>query len=425
MNPFSAVMVSATEARCILLIVVVGLVSLHPELGRAQNNRFTDRSFVASPVVRGMGDAGVALPGIEQSFFYNPAHLPRASSHFTILGTQGAASRTIDDQIRFYNQEVKPAAGQDFDLSTEALADLHREAFSLGRRPSRGHGAVLLPSFIYSPGAFGVGGGVFAKTALNYRIEEGGAGIPTAHLLSRTDLIALASLGLDLRVIGLPSVSVGVTGTQTRRFLAFKKEPLGRLTDDEAAVLLEGSAFQVDAGLVYTPGWLSGAPGTLRIGGAVYDLLARGYGYAEGGPGRMPFVGGVVGRSDDENTGVFGRETERARRSFALRPSYRAGLSYQIPSVLFLEDVALVADYQGYRSGVQAPLARLHFGARAKVVGPLRLRAGLSSGYPSGGLGLELGALHVDYSLHGVEEGRAPGQLRTYVHTARLLLRLK
>ncbi len=416
------------ELRCLLAIIVGGLLlgtALGPQSAPGQNNRFTDRSFVPSPVVLGMGDAGVALPGIEQSFFYNPAHLPDAASHFTILGTQGAVSRTLDDQIRFYNQRVKPAVDAGFNLSTEALADLHHRARALGRQPSRGHGVVLLPSFIYSSGAFGVGGGVFAKTALNYRIEEGGAGIPSVRLLNRTDLMALASLGLDLRVIGLSDLAVGVTGTQTRRFLAFKREPLGRFTNDEAAILLDGATFQLDAGLVYTPDWLTGETGTVRIAGAVYDLLGREYGYVTGGSGRMPFIGEIVARSGTVQSEALNREEARARRAFDLEPSYRVGIAYQVPSFFFLSDVALTADYQGYRSGFQTPITRLHLGTRAQVAGPLRLRAGLSSGYPSGGVGVEFGALHLDYSLHGVEEGRTPGQLRTYVHTARVLLRLK
>jgi hypothetical protein len=414
---------SVTNARLILGVLIL-LLGLGKGAVHAQNNRFTERSFISSPVVRGMGDAGVALPGIEQSFFYNPAHLPRAGSHFTILGTQGAASLSIQDQVRFYNRQAKPAVDASYDLSTEALADLHRKARALGRQPSRGHGAVLLPSFIYSTDAFGVGGGLFAKTTLNYRIEEGSVGIPTVHLLSRTDLMALASLGVNLGVIG-PPISIGLTGTQTRRFLGFKNEPLGRISDQETAVRLEGTTFQVDAGLVYTPEWLSGEEGTLRVAGAVYDLMRWGYGYVEGGPGRMPFVGAVVGGANTESAESIGQGVERTRRAFALKPSYRVGLAYQVDSVFFLEDVAVTADYQGYRSGVQVPLARVHLGARAHVVGPLRLRAGLSSGYPSGGIGLGFGALHVDYAVHGVEEGRTPGQLSTYVHTARVLLRLE
>jgi hypothetical protein len=275
---------------------------------------------------------------------------------------------------------------------------------------------------VYAPGALAVGGGLFAKTALNYRIESGGGGVPSVWLLNRTDLLALASVGLDLRVIGLDEVSAGVTGTQTRRFLTFKRDPLGRLTEDEAAVLLDGSTFQLDVGLTYTPAALSGPTGSVRFGGAVYDLLDQGYGYVPGGPiPRMPFVGDLVTRTD---TGPPQAEVAQARQALALRRSYRVGMAYQRPSVFFFDDVAVALDYQGYRSGEQTPLARLHLGVRAGLFDAIRLRGGLSAGYPSGGVGLELGALHLDYALHGVEEGRRPGQLGTYVHTARLLLRL-
>ncbi len=406
----------------LLFLALVAGLGTAPSTVFAQNNRLTERSYVPSPVVRAMGDAGVALPGIEQSFFYNPAHLPRVPSHFTVLGIQGGASRSLEDQIRFFNQEVEPALQAEFDLSTQKLANLHRQAFALGQQPSRGQGAILLPSFIYSTGPLGIGGGLFAKTALNYRVEEGGGGVPSVWFLNRTDLMALASLGLDLRVIGLSDLSVGVTGTQTRRFLAFKNKPLARLTSDESAVLLEGATFQVDAGLTYAPDWL-GLPGTLRLGAALYDLLNQGYDYTIGsGPGRMPFLGEIVGRSDDD---VSDREARRAREAFALDSSYRVGVAYEIRSLFFLDDVALALDYQAYRNGRQTPLAHLHAGARAKILGPLRVRMGLSSGYPSGGVGLEFGAFHLDYSLHGVEEGRRPGQLGTYVHTGRLLLRLE
>ncbi len=408
-----------------VILVLLGL-ALEPDGALGQNNGLTERSFVPSPVVRGMGDSGSALPGMEQGFFYNPAHLPQVSSHFTVLGIQGGGNRAIEEQVQFYNERVEPAIASNFDLSTDALASLHRDAATLGRRPGRAHGAILLPSFVYSPGALGVGGGVYAKTALNYRIDESGGGVPSVRLLSRTDVMVLASLGLDLRVIGGPGLAVGVTGTQTRRFLSFKDKPLGRFTEEEEAVLLNGSTYQIDVGLTYSPGWLTGVPGTVRIGAAAYDLLRHGYAYdSGGGSGRMPFLGDIVQQPENGGASQNGGEVRRGAEAFALNSSYRVGLAYQIPTLFFLDDVAVTADYQSYEESTQSPLARVHLGTRAQVAGPLRLRAGLSSGYPSGGFGLEVGAVHLDYSLHGIEEGRTTGQLRSYVHTVRLLLRLE
>lgn len=409
----------------LVLLLVLGGVGTGLETAHAQNNRFTERSFVASPVALGMGDTGVALPGIEQSFFYNPAHLPAVPSHFTIFGLQGAASQTLDDHIHFYNRRVAPAVESDFDLSTEELSTLVRDAAALGRRPSRGHGAVLLPSFVYAPGALAVGGGLYAKTALNYRVEEGDAGIPSVWTRSRTDLMALASLGLDLRVVGLSGVSVGLTGTQTRRTMAYKNEPLGRFEKQEVSIPMEGTTFQLDAGITYTPTWLDTETGTLRIGGAVYDVLYEGYDYAIGGNGRVPFLDDTVGQPDADSVDVTESQIERARGLFSLRTSYRVGIAYERAKLFFLDDVAVALDVQGYQKGNQTPLARTHVGVRANVVGPLEIRGGMGSGYPAGGLGLELGAFHFDYAFYGVEEGRRAGQLSTYLHTVRLLVRLQ
>lgn len=407
--------------------MLCGVVSVLPVDGHAQNNRYTQRSYVASPTVLGMGDAGIARPGIERGFFYNPAHLSGIPSHFTVLGIQGSTNRSLPDQIQFFNEEVAPAIESNFDGSTGPLAELHREAFRLSQRPGRGHGAMLLPSFVYSPGALGVGAGLFAKTALNYRIEEAGAGVPSVWLLNRTDVMALVSLGLDLRIVGVPELSVGITGTQTRRMLVFKAQPLDLLTDNETAPFLHGSVFQLDAGAVYTPNWVPSELGTFRVAASVYDFLPQSYGYrASEGAGRMPFIDTVVEPlGSDEQTRSSTKPEAEVRRMFELQPSYRIGVAYGQFDVLFLEDVALAVDIQGYRQGAQSLLARLHMGASTQVAGPLRIRTGLSSGYPSGGLGLEVGAVHLDYSVHGVEEGRKAGDLGTYVHTARLLFRLQ
>lgn len=391
----------------------------------AQNNRFTQRSFVSSPVVRGMGDAGVALPGVERAFFYNPAHLPEVSSHFTVFGVQAAGTRSLRSQISFFNEQVQPAVQSDFDLSTSALSSLHRDAARLGRRPGRSVGALLLPSFVYSTDVFGLGGGIFAKTALNYRVEHPSAGVPSVWLLSRTDIMAVASIGLDLRVLGLSDLSLGVTGTQTRRFLAFKQKPLDRLESDETAVSLDGEVRQLDVGLSYEPSWWTPLPGTIRIGGALYDVLRGDYNYSSAGAGRMPFLNDVVGASADSNGGPSRAEIERARQYFHLQPSYRLGASYEISRVFFLKELGVALDYQAYQTGRQTPLARLHAGLRAEVIEDVYLRAGLSSGYPTGGVGIELGAAHFDYAIHGVEEGRRAGRLGVYVHTLRVLFRLE
>lgn len=405
-----------------VLMLAVALVGSPPAC--AQNNRYTERSFVPAPSVRAMGDAGVALSGPDRPFFYNPAQLPHVSSYFTVLGVQAAASRNLRDQIAFFNRRVRPAVEDNFERDTEELEDLYRDAYRLGRDPVRGTGAIVLPSFVYSVNGVGLGGGLFAKTALNYRMSDAGLGVPQVYLLSRTDLMAVLSAGLDLGKIGLSGLSVGGTAAQKRRFLTFENKPLDAFTPDEAALLLRGSAFQVDVGALYTPPWWP-LPGRLSVGGAVYDLLDNRYNYTfEDAPG-IPFLEGFAADEATVDDETAAREEARARRRFRLRPTYRIGAAYRIPSLLAVEDVAVAVDYQGYGHDQQHLLARLHAGVRAAVMDGLVLRSGLSAGYPTGGLGLRLGAFQIDYAVHAFEEGRVPGQRGTYVHTARLMVRIQ
>lgn len=412
------------RVRCctVLLLLLWAAAALRPAL--AQNNRFTERSFVPSPTARAMGDAGVALPGPDRPFFYNPAQLPHVSSHFTILGIQAAASPSLKDRIDFFNRRLQPAIDANFDLDTEVLEDLYRDASRRGRNPVRGTGAVVLPSFVYSTGAFGIGGGLFVKTSLNYRVNGAGLGVPEVFLLSRTDLMAVLSAGVNLDAIGLPGLSVGATAAQSRRFLTFENKPLDAITPDEAALLLQGSTFQVDVGGLYTPTWWP-LRGRLSLGGAVYDLLGSQYDYDFEGTPRIPFLEGFVAESASVDAGTATREVNRARRLFQLDPSYRVGIAYRFASLFGLDDVGLAVDYQGYGHDQQHALARLHAGIRAELTDGLVLRGGLSAGYPTGGLGLRLGAFQVDYAVHAFEEGRVPGQISTYVHTARLMLRIQ
>jgi len=393
---------------------------------QAQNNQFTERSFVSSPVVLGMGDAGVALSGRDQVFFYNPAQLPETASYFTVFGLQAGATSSLDDHVRFLNDEVAPAVDGPRAPSDVARAALDRTASSLRRRPSRGTGGILLPSFVYSPGAFGVGGGIFTKTAVNYRLQTGSDLRPDAWLLSRTDLMALVSFGLDLRVVGLSDVSVGVTGTRTRRFLSFKRDPLLELAGQEPTVRVQGTTTQLDVGITYRPGWGEGLPGSLQFGGAVYDVLRDDYDYTNGGAGRLPFLDDVLTAPSTDSLPPSPQVLRRTRRQFRLEPSYRVGVGYEQPAVFLFDEVGLALDYQGYRArtGRSLSLSRVHVGARARR-GILRVRAGLHSGFPSGGLGVEVGALEVDYALHAAESGRAPDRFTSYVHTARLLVRLE
>lgn len=405
------------------LVLVLAAVTVSSSV--AQNNRFTDRSFVSFPSVEAMGDAGVAFPGHDRTFFYNPSQLTHVSSHFTVGAVQAAASPRLGTFVRFFNDRVAPAIETEFDMRHEAQEALYQDASRFARRPSRGEGVVTLPSFAYTSDLIGVGGGLFAKTALNYRVEEGGGTVPEVFLLSRTDVMALASLGLNLSWLGLDGLSVGVTGTRTQRFLAFKNKPINELKPDEPAVLLTGNTFQVDLGMLYTPTWWN-LPGELNLGGAVYDILDEGYDYTPGGPSdRLPFLEGMASYSETSGYDAASPEVQSARQRFGLETSYRFGLAYQLSSLFFLEDLSVVVDYQQYGEQTADPMTRLHGGIEARLGTPLYLRVGYGAGLPAGGVGLRFGVLQLDYAFYGIGEEQSLDPLATYVHSAQLTFRFR
>lgn len=386
---------------------------------QAQNSRLTDRAFVSSPAALGMGDVGVARPFAMSSFFYNPAHVSQTESTTRILGMQGALSNRVRDQVQFYDDRLSPALDQGLDnLSDEELENLYDDTLGLTPAPSQGRVGLLLPALTRQVSdRVGVGGGLYAQSNASFQVGNAGLGVPQVSLINRSDLIGVASVGVDVPVTGL---SVGTTVKYTKRYLSFKDKPLDAFSSDEEVVLVEGSNLGIDLGATYTLPFVA-IPGDLTVGASVYDLLHTGYGYeVSGTAAETPLIGSAFSSSGSLSSSLKQSEEKRAKERFGLSRTYRIGASYILDGVGPLGEVAVAADYLGYNNPDtdQSALAHLSLGARASLTQFLALRAGLSQGYPSAGVGLDFWILHLDYALHGFEEGRAPGQLQNYIHTA-------
>jgi hypothetical protein len=400
----------------VLAVLLVATLAVDVQ---AQNPRRTERAFVSSPAALGMGDVGVARPFASSSFFYNPAHVSQTESTTRVLGLQGAASNQVRDQVRFYNDRLSPAIDEGLNtLDAERLSDLYSDALSVTSTPSQGNVGVLLPALTRQVNdVVGVGGGLFAQSNASFRLINAGLGVPQVTLLSRSDLIGVASVGATVPGTGL---SVGTTVKYTKRYLSYKDKPLDTFSSDEEVVLLEGSNLGIDVGATYTLPFLP-IPGDVTVGMSVYDLLHTGYGYEVSGTAAdAPLVGGTIPDTEALGPNQVKFQENRARNRFSLARSYRIGASYILDSVGPLGEVAVAADYVGYGNPEidQSFLAQMNLGARANLTQFLAVRGGFSQGYPSAGLGLNLWIVHFDYALHAFEEGRAPGQLQNYIHTA-------
>jgi hypothetical protein len=400
----------------VLAVLLVATLAIDVQ---AQNPRRTERAFVSSPAALGMGDVGVARSFASSSFFYNPAHVSQNGSTTRVLGLQGAASNQVRDQARFYNDRLSPALDEGLNtLDAGRLSDLYSDALSVTATPSQGRVGVLLPALTRQVSdVVGVGGGLFAQSNASFRLINSGLGVPRVTLLSRSDLIGVASVGATVPGTGL---SLGTTVKYTKRYLSYKDKPLDTFASDERVVLLEGTNVGVDVGATYTLPFLP-VPGDVTVGMSVYDLLHTGYGYeVSGTASETPLIGGSIPESEPLTDTEAQFQEERAKNRFSLARSYRIGASYVVENVGPLGEVAVAADYVGYGNPEidQSFLAQMNLGARANLTQFLAVRGGFSQGYPSAGLGLNLWVFHLDYALHAFEEGRAPGQLQNYIHTA-------
>lgn len=411
-------------------LIVFGLLFVTARSSLAQSDLQTNRSFVASPKVLGMGDAGVALASKRTAFFYNPAHLGRSASllSINIVGASGSISNSVVDQARFFNDRLQPAIDAGIDNLTDSeLRSLYEEAFAQGQQRASLNSQFLLPSVIVGMHGVGVGGGLFATTGLNYRIRDAGLRLPQLDIVGRTDLMGVATAGVDLEeMVGVSGLAVGLTGKYTRRFLTIKDKPIDAFSTEENIYVLEGRSLGFDVGVLYDVGIVP-TPGTLTLGATIYDMLASDFDYVYYGmPEDLPLLGEQIG--DGSSSPVDARRVEQeeayANERYALSPSYRVGVAYQPPGIGFLGNLGFAADYIGYRQPLvdQSFLAHLHLGAQLQLLRLFKVRGGFSQGYPTVGGGLGLGLVHVDYAYHGVEDGRIPGQIYNQRHTAQVVV---
>ena len=393
-------------------------------VSHAQSRFQTQRPYVPSPHVLGRGNAGVAIPHAQAAFFYNPAHLYHVDQPHVLMGLQGTFSTQVADQVQFIRDQLEPALDQGFEsLSDEELRNLYDDALNQGYRPTTVEGAVRLPTAVWSMGPVGAGVGLFATSDLTYRFGDAGLGIPFVDLVGRTDVMARAGAGADLGALGLPGLAVGLMGHVTRRYFTFKNKPLDAIDAGDDIVLLDGTSLGVDLGLLYEPSVFRG-PGRLTLGAALYDLQTTGFDYTFYGPSAdWPVFGGALEGDDDGPTEAqVDRAVRTAREQFDLDPSYRLGIAYQLHGLPMPRRLAITVDYLGYESSLidQSLLTHLHAGVEAQVVRRLALRAGLSQGYPTAGVGIEVGPVSIDYAFYGVEHGRFPGQMPSYQHNVHL-----
>ena len=378
----------------------------------------------ASDLARlGAGDAVAALPTLDSPFTANPAHVARGGFSLNVLGATVGLGGNARESYRFYADRLGPAIEEGLDEirrdDPERLAALYGEALRVGASPKTADLAVLAPSLRVSAGAVGVGVGVYARGASRARVFDGGGGVPVLDGFAQADLAVPVVVGVDLgraTAGALPGVHVGARATYLQRRLTAKTDPVDALDPDgEKLYVLRGETVRLAAGLYARDAGVAG----LDLGAEVSNVGgAIGYGFD-----RSVAVSGAGDRPDDA------AEIARLERQFSGRepdPVVRVGAAFRLPASLApgVSDAAVALDYTSASTADrdQSLQAGLRAGVRARLAGVLDLRAGVSQGMPTAGVGLVTKVARLEYATYGVEDGRLLGQSRRRNHVVQLRL---
>lgn len=391
--------------RLFLLLAACCLLATATLPVQAQPRTYSGRVWVQAPHVQAMGGAAAAFPSTQSVFFYNPAHLlylPVQRSPIVLVGVNGAFSDNAFSQYDFFQDRLQPALleGVASLAPSDQQALLNATVQQGGQRTFVG-GDLLLPSFALNRKTYGFGGGLFATTEARYLIDNTDPDVPALDFFSQADLMVLATGAVDIGDMGLPGLSLGVTGKFIQRYLLLKSKPIQEISGDENYHVLGTSAFGADLGVQYRAPIPGG--GNLYLGAALYDAASSSSPYR--------FRRYYTQNNADGDPATLNAELALAEARLPFQRTHRFGAAYQSQvfkgpvrsfglAVDYVDDPGLAADdgfASSYRIGLQIELGD-----------NIALRGGLRQGHPTVGGGLHFDFMQIDYAYHNLQEPGLP-----------------
>jgi hypothetical protein len=314
------------------------------------------------------------------------------------LAASGRPNR-VSDAITFFDEELDDIE----DAPDEEVDRIEEEALDLFSQPISLRSTALLPSVTFRAGEVGISAGAYVtQTARGQAIPDVIA--PSFAMFGQLDVIYAVGAGMPL---GDSGMRVGMTGRYVDRYVSTY---LQTFDDFDVPPFLYGSTIALDVGFQYDVPSVEGLTAAL----AIYDLVGGNVTYEEDDvfdllDGEIPEPGSVERAQDllDELDG----------------PSMRLGAAYTIPQRLLPSmgaSTVLVDWVSGSSTSEgQSFFRKIRIGAETNA-GRAQLRAGLSQGLPSVGLGVDVWVVHLDYALFGRQEGIAPSDGATYAHSVQL-----
>jgi len=383
-------------------IVVAFLLLCGTDDASAQGTYADARATPIVPSMLARGDAGVARPDLYIASLINPAQLGAEwgnEPRFTILGVaaSGRPGR-VRDAIDLFEDELADVE----DLTDEEVDAVEGRALDLFERPLTLRSAVLLPSAVFRAGTVGLSVGAYVtQTARAQAIPRPLS--PDIAVFGQTDGIVAVGAGMP---IGTSGVRAGVTGRYVRRYVSTYRQIA---EDFDVPPILSGSTVALDLGLQYDVAAVEG----LTAAVAVYD-----------------FLGGQMSYEQDDFFGALDDEPEAGSVEAAEvildefdGPRMRLGVAYSIPRRYMprMGATTVLLDWStaSTTGSRQSFFRRVRLGTETNA-GLVQLRAGLSQGLPSAGIGLNGRVVHVDYAIYGRQEGVLPEDGPAYAHTIQL-----
>lgn len=379
-----------------------------------------EKAFFKGIRPMGMGGAFVAVADDENAFFYNPAGITQISGKMMQFFSFDMSVNTETYEFaKFYSDNRDDL--KNFDkLNPHEQAKLLNKINKniLGARPKINMGA---PNFVFisghtpaSPGRFGFGAGLFSFADADFRFNRS---IVVPSFTYKGQASVIASVPAAYRIDSFPginipgSLSLGVNIKYVYRILSQARDLSVDEFENFKVPVQDGGGFGADFGLIYHPDrkW--------NIGLQLADAFTTRIDYCKYVDDKNP------AHSKDSFTGEI-------RPSLSIGAAYFPEKFYYWPGKYIEtgDNVIIAADLTDI-AGEDEKLSdsfwkKVHFGAEVKLLNIFSLRAGINSGYPSAGAGIETKIVCLDYAFYGQEEGIYAGQDPSWSHRIRFAVKI-
>ncbi len=414
-------------------LIVCGIISSASIFATVDPSLLSDNSSVArtnafmstSSHRMGMGSAGLGIGGFYDSYLYNPANLQKdgfkivfPSLTLTVNNIYNLVEPTVGDNIINILENIKTD-----DSAPIALGELFIKSLPYG------YGEVLTvdTNLGFKTRSFGLDLAVQEKL----RSYNGGGDWTTTSMISETNVAATAALGFNIPFIeDVLSLDVGASGALKYKMYSSVLDvdtvlgliPQEGSSVDIESVLLESIPFAAGYSIPVTVGANLNLPLGLSISAVGRNFNGNynmvGYDSLKSLVNNDELIVSMIG-SDQLGTPSTA-PTEEDEFSVEIPWSLDVGLTFA-PST-FLDDIIqaqIAFDMIDCYSLIEAAinetstplelqsdaLTALNAGIQLKLLSLIDIRAGLSQGYKSIGVGFDILVLHLDASYYRKEYG--------------------